>query len=120
MFAPAVEVNRVDPFTIKRTEAVLNGYIEAKVPRNVQTSVRLTYEWEGSRLTLTEERPAFPFPGWRRSDIAQFRLEDGKWSVYARDEGGCWRPVESIAPYEDFESQLEKVEIDREGVFWIS
>lgn len=98
----------------------MNGYIEQKVPRDVRSSVRLVYEWDGNVLTLCERRPAYPEREWSRADIAQFRLEAGSWRVYARREDGGFVPVPAIQPDPDFERQLEQVEIDPEGLFWIS
>lgn len=110
----------MDPFTRRRLESILDGYIALKVPRNVRSSVRLKYEWEDNGLTLLEERPNLPHRDWSRSAIVQFRLERNKWSVYARDRESQWFAVPSIRPRSDFEDQLEQVELDREGVFWIS
>lgn len=110
----------MDPFTVRRLEKILDGYIELKVPRSARSSVRLVYEWENSGLTLSERRLNDPERGWNRTEIAQFRLEAGSWSVYAKQADGSFLPVSSIKPHPDFERQLEQVEIDREGLFWIS
>jgi hypothetical protein len=110
----------MDPFTIRRLGKLLDGYIDLKVPREVRAFVRLKYEWDGNRLTLAEERPDYGSRQWTRTAIAQFRLERGIWSVYALDDDGEWSLVPSITPCPDFERQLERVELDREGVFWTS
>ena len=99
----------MDPFTIRRLEKLLDGYIDLKVPREIRSSVRLRYEWDDNRLTLSEERPDYGGRQWTRAAIAQFRLERGMWSVYALDDDGAWSPVSSIAPCPDFEAQLERV-----------
>lgn len=98
----------------------MNGYIDLKVPLNVRSSVRLSYEWEGDRLILLEERPVEDGRRWHRSTIVQFRMEQDKWNVYAKDKNNQWIAVPSIMPHSDFEDQLEQVELDREGIFWIS
>lgn len=110
----------MDPFTVRRLENILDGYIEAKVPGDVRSSVRLVYQREDNVLTLYEKRPLYPVREWGMTAIAQFRLEAGRWSVYTRSAGEEWRPVSSIEPHPDFEQQLELVESDREGLFWIS
>ncbi len=110
----------MDLFTVRRLEKILDGYIELKVPHNVRSSVRLVYEWDGDLLTLCERRPAYPEREWSRANIAQFRLESGSWRVYAKQEDGSFQPVSSIVPDPDFERQLEQVELDAEGLFWIS
>ncbi|MCR2807506.1 DUF3024 domain-containing protein [Paenibacillus soyae] len=110
----------MDSFTVRRLEKILDGYIETKVPHGVRSSVRLAYEWDGNVLTLCEKRPAYPEREWSRADIAQFRLEAGSWRVYAKREDGAFVPVPAIRPDSDFERQLEQVELDTEGLFWIS
>ena len=110
----------MDPFTIRRLEKILDGYIAVKVPHDVRSSVRLTYQWGDNLLTLSEERPDFQERKWLRSAIVQFRLEREKWHVYANDGNNGWHTVASISPHADFEQQLEQVELDLEGVFWIS
>ncbi|GBF78184.1 hypothetical protein PA598K_06794 [Paenibacillus sp. 598K] len=110
----------MDPFTVRRLEKILDGYIEAKVPQGMRASIRLIYEWEGDVLTLCERRLSYPELGWSRADIVQFRLEAGGWCVYAKGEDGSFMPVSAIEPDPDFERQLEQVELDPEGLFWIS
>ncbi|MBD2868477.1 DUF3024 domain-containing protein [Paenibacillus arenilitoris] len=110
----------MDSFTIKRLEKILDGYIDLKVPGNVRSSVRLAYEWNDDTLTLCERRPDLPKRDWIRADIAQFRREAGDWRVYAGKKDGSFVPVPSIPPHPDFEKQLEQVEQDSEGLFWIS
>lgn len=110
----------IDPFTIKRLEYILDAYIEAKVPHNVRSSVRLIYEWHHNMVTMSEERPVFHERKWRRHCLVQFCLNEGLWSVYAKDKQGSWYCVPTISPNESFEAQLEQVEIDHDGVFWIS
>ncbi|WP_082207856.1 MULTISPECIES: DUF3024 domain-containing protein [Paenibacillus] len=56
---------------------------------------------------------------WIGSAIVQFRLEQNNWSVYVKNANQDWEPVKSIAPHPDFERQLEQVELDREGIFWV-
>jgi len=110
----------MDPFTIRRLETILDGYIVLKVPRDVRSSVRLTYQWDDNRLTLSEERPDFHDRKWLRSAIVQFRLEREKWHAYAKEGDNAWQIVASIVPDADFEHLLEQVELDPEGIFWIS
>ncbi|MCS7464494.1 DUF3024 domain-containing protein [Paenibacillus doosanensis] len=110
----------MDRFTIRRLENILDGYIALKVPRDVRSSVRLTYQWDENRLTLREERPDDHGRKWLGAAIVQFRLEQSMWHVYAKDGDNAWQIAASIAPHSDFERQLEQVELDREGIFWIS
>ncbi|MFH5183540.1 DUF3024 domain-containing protein [Paenibacillus sp. TAB 01] len=110
----------MDSFTMRRLETILDGYIALKVPRNVRASVRLTYQWDDNRLTLREERPDYHSSHWLGSAIVQFRLKNGSWHVYAKDGDNGWQAVTSISPHADFEWEVEQVELDREGIFWIS
>ncbi|MDO3410333.1 DUF3024 domain-containing protein [Saccharibacillus sp. CPCC 101409] len=108
----------MDTWTAKRLEALLRGYIAEKVPPSMRSSVRLVYRMENDRVTLTEERPESPRLGWTGSDLAQFRLEQGAWSLYARSEDGSWTAADCPAPQADFEDQLEQFELDPQGLFW--
>ncbi|CAM3534858.1 MULTISPECIES: DUF3024 domain-containing protein [Saccharibacillus] len=110
----------MDTWTAKRLEALLRGYISEKIPPSMRTAVRIVYRLEADRVTLTEERPESPREGWTGKDLAQFRLERGAWSVYAKQGEGPeeWVAARSIEPRMDFEDQLEQFELDREGLFW--
>ncbi|NGZ77105.1 DUF3024 domain-containing protein [Saccharibacillus alkalitolerans] len=108
----------MDALTSKRLEALLRGYIEEKIPPSMRTAVRLVYRMEEDRITLTEERPEPPRSGWTGIDLAQFRLEQGAWSLYAKKEDGQWTIAEAIEPRPDFEDQLEQFELDPQGLFW--
>ncbi|WP_231505387.1 DUF3024 domain-containing protein [Paenibacillus massiliensis] len=109
----------VDLFTARRIEAILDGYIEVKVPPEVRSSVRLKYEWDEGKLTLFEERSYSNGREWIRSAIVQFRMELKKWTVYIKTANHDWEVFRSIRPDPGFEQQLEKVELDREGIFWV-
>lgn len=108
----------MDPFTAKRIGSIVNGYINQKIPSDMRTSVRLTYEIQDWSLTLTEERSSVDYSKWERAEIAQFRLEDNKWRVYAKDSKKNWMQVTLIDSDENFEKQLEQVEVDQQGMFW--
>ncbi|MBO2946113.1 DUF3024 domain-containing protein [Paenibacillus sp. F411] len=110
----------MDNFTIKRIEKILDGYIDLKVPVHVRSSVNLQYEWNNNTLTLCERRPDLPKKEWVRSNIVQFVRNNEGWHVYAGKEDGSFVPVSTIRPDPDFEKQLEQVELDSEGLFWIS
>ncbi|WP_020614892.1 DUF3024 domain-containing protein [Paenibacillus daejeonensis] len=110
----------MDLFTIRRLERILDGYIAHKVPGQVRASVRLIYRWDDEGLTLYEERPDDGTRAWTGTAIARFRQAEQRWLVQARNESGGWAPVPSILPHPDFECLLEQVELDREGLFWIS
>ncbi|WP_018752149.1 DUF3024 domain-containing protein [Paenibacillus sanguinis] len=109
---------KVDELTVRRVERILEGYIEAKVPREVRSSVRLTYEWKAEGLTLMEERPDAQGRRWHGIAVARFVPEQGRWRVYARNPVQGWERVPSILPSADFECQLEQVELDMDGLFW--
>ncbi|MFC3800918.1 DUF3024 domain-containing protein [Cohnella sp. GCM10012308] len=106
----------MDTFTVCRIEKILEGYIALKVPRNMRSSVRLSYRWDENGVTLTEERP--DTAGWQGVSIVQFRRQRSLWQVCAKSSAGEWEAVEVIEPHFDFESQLEHVEADPQGIFW--
>ncbi|MBD2845349.1 DUF3024 domain-containing protein [Paenibacillus sp. IB182496] len=106
--------------TKRRLEKVLDGYIASKVPRDLRGEVRLAYAWSAEGLALYEERPDYERRCWDRTRIAQLRPSQQGWDVYAPAANEDWATVCSIAPHPDFEAQLEQIELDREGLFWIS
>lgn len=108
----------LDAFTKKRIEKILDRYTEQKVPAHVRNQIKLSYKMRGNNVSLIEERPAFMRDQWVQLDIAQFRLDQGKWKVYWRDSKDKWHFVEDIVPDEDFEKQLMIVDADDRGMFW--
>ncbi|MFS0728296.1 DUF3024 domain-containing protein [Paenibacillus sp. 1P07SE] len=109
----------MDEFTIRRLERILDGYIALKVPGPVRNAVRLHYQWDHEGLTLFEDRPDDDHL-WASVPIVRFRFVDGFWCVQGKNQEGGWHTVPWIKPNGDFECQLEQVELDREGLFWIS
>ncbi|CAH1201286.1 hypothetical protein PAECIP111890_01850 [Paenibacillus sp. JJ-223] len=109
----------VDDFTLYNIQALLNGYIDAKIPASLRTMVKLTYELNNDELILTEERPVDRQTPWEKQHIARFCWESEQWKVYAPAEGGCtWHTVDGIGPQACFEDLLEQVERDEAGLFW--
>lgn len=108
----------MDKWTAKRLEALLRGYVEEKIPPSMRTAVRIVYRMEEDRITLSEERPEPPRYVWTGTDLAQFRLEQGAWNIYAKSDNGQWNAAECLKPQSDFEDQLEQFELDPEGLFW--
>ncbi|PYE48289.1 DUF3024 domain-containing protein [Paenibacillus barcinonensis] len=108
----------LDVFTQRRIESLMNGYVHEKVPAQLRTMVKLTYELKENELILTEERPRGQRYQWERMPIARFYWEGDQWKVYASDDYSSWSPVEVIVPCPDFEDVLEQVERDESGVFW--
>jgi hypothetical protein len=110
----------MDSFTVNRLKAILNGYIDQKVPGDLRLSVRVSYRMEHNQVTLIEEWSEWHDRKWLGTDFAQFRWENDKWRVYSKKENNEWSQADSIIPHEDFERQLEQVELDSERIFWIS
>lgn len=54
-----------------------------------------------------EGRPGIYHRRWDRYAIAQFRLKQNKWNAYAKGTNNHWIEVLSIAPYSDFEYQVD-------------
>lgn len=46
-------------------------------------------------------------------------MELKKWNVYIENANQDWEAFKSIRPDPDFEQQLEQVELDHEGIFWV-
>ncbi|RKN72370.1 DUF3024 domain-containing protein [Paenibacillus ginsengarvi] len=108
----------LDPFTKKRVEKIMSEYVEQKVPKQVRDQVKLNYKFRGDHVTLFQERPAFKSDQWVQLEVAQFRMEQNRWSVHWKDSKGKWHFVEDIVPDENFEKQLKIVDEDQRGLFW--
>ncbi len=115
----------LDPFTIRRIQQIMDGYIDAKVPASMRSSVQLAYELEPDGLVLSELRPAPALQGWERRAFACLRCQsDGCWHIYARanrpstDEIPLWNAVKEAGGQQDFELQLQYVEEDPLELFW--
>jgi len=109
----------MDEITKKRIKNMMEKYVESKVPKHLQTQLRLNFKIRGNNVTLFQERPAFMSDRWVEIDIAQFRLADGQWRVYWKDSKNKWHNIEEITPEENFEDQLKKVDEDKNGFFWV-
>nr|WP_186812372.1 DUF3024 domain-containing protein [Paenibacillus xylanexedens] len=107
----------LDMFTQRRIVSLMNGYIHEKVPAELRTMVKLTYEMKGHELILNEERPAGQRHQWERMPIARFYWEGNQWRVYTSDDQHSWSPADIAMPCFDFEDVLEQVERDDSGVF---
>ncbi|MFD1887748.1 DUF3024 domain-containing protein [Paenibacillus wenxiniae] len=115
----------LDLFTIRRIRQIMDGYIDAKVPASMRTSVQLAYELEPDGLVLSELRPSESLRGWERTAFACLRCQsDGCWHVYARQnklsaqEPPQWNAVSEAGGQHDFERQLQYVEEDPLELFW--
>lgn len=108
----------MDEFTKKRIIKVMDNYTNNKIPKHIQNEIKLSYKIRGENITLIEERPGYKSDIWTQFDIAQFRLNQGKWKVYWRDSKEKWHFVDDILPDEDFSKQLEIVDKDNRGIFW--
>lgn len=108
----------MDDFTKKRINKIMENYTKNKIPQHLQNQLKLNYKIRGNNVTLFEERPAFMSDQWVQLDIAQFRLDEGKWSVFWKDSKGKWHFIDDIQSDEDFEKQLNIVDNDNRGMFW--
>ncbi|WP_342552618.1 DUF3024 domain-containing protein [Paenibacillus sp. FSL R7-0652] len=108
----------LDMFTQRRIVSLMNGYVHEKVPAELRTMVKLTYEMKDNELILNEERAAGQRHQWERMPIARFYWEGDQWKVYASDDQHSWSPADIAVPCFDFEDVLEQVERDESGMFW--
>ncbi|WP_411350056.1 DUF3024 domain-containing protein [Paenibacillus sp. WLX2291] len=109
----------MDTFTMYRVRRTIDGYIHAKVPAPMRTSVQLVYDLDDQSLTLHEQLPGVKRQIWESTPVARFVLVDGYWHVHAfQPNSQQWRPVEEIAPTPDFDQQLQMVEEDKHRLFW--
>ncbi|KOP67241.1 hypothetical protein AMS62_19805 [Bacillus sp. FJAT-18019] len=108
----------MDDFTKRRVMKIMDNYTKNKTPKHLQNQLKLNYKIRGNNITLIEERPAFMSDQWVQLDVAQFRLDQGKWKIYWRDSKKKWHFIDDIQPDEDFEKQLNIVDNDNRGMFW--
>lgn len=109
------------PPDLKKTaDEALAGFCRGAVPR-LPGRMRLVHQWEGSRVTLLEQRPHTQEPGvWGESPVAQFRFHEGRgaWTLHWRDRHDHWRPCEEPGEVRNIQRLLAEVGQDPEGVFW--
>lgn len=110
----------MDSFTKKRISAILEAYIDLKVPGDLRAEVRLTYRFNKRTVILSEERPDWLQRKWDSTELVHFCLKENGWCVYARQSGNEWTLLSSIPPSKDFEDVLEQVEMDTQEVIWVT
>lgn len=104
-------------------EKKLTAYCEAKVPAHARDQVRLTFEIDGSKVFLIEERIAFAEPGsWIKIPIAQFRFtaDTATWTLYCPNfkKQDSWQVYPETKPGKDFDAMLKAVDDDKLCAFW--
>lgn len=108
-----------DAFTKKRLERILDSYIDRKIPKHLKDEFKILYKFRGNTITLTQERPSYVPDRRVELPIAQFRFEENNWRVYWKDSRDKWHFVEDITPIEDFETQLNMLDKEEFGYFWM-
>lgn len=62
----------MDSFTKKRISAILEAYIDLKVPGDLRAEVRLTYRFNERTVILSEERPDWLQRKWDSTELVHF------------------------------------------------
>lgn len=104
-------------------EKKLTAYCDQKVPAHARHQVRLTFEIDGNKVTLIEERDAFAQPGtWTQMPIAQFRFtsDTAIWTLYCPNfrKKDAWRIYPEAKPGKDFDALVKAVDEDKLCAFW--
>jgi hypothetical protein len=102
-------------------ESTLISYSEQRIPPHVRDKVRLSYQFRGNTVTLSENRPVFQRQDeWTVLGIAQFRYDPGgnRWTLYWADRNFRWHKYEDLEPNEDFDRLLQEIDEDPTGIFW--
>ncbi len=80
----------------------------------------MSYGIRGSSVTLYEEQPSWDGRGdWSKLGIAQFRYEDGEWTLYCADRNSRWHPYFDADSSHDIQDLLDEVDDDPTGIFWV-
>lgn len=76
----------------------------------------------GTSITIVESRPPWRpdfGPEWTRLNVAQLRYDGAHdhWTLYWADRNGRWNVLADIesGPVSEL---LNKIELDRSGIFW--
>lgn len=102
-------------------EAIMNAFCEKRVPLEVRDKINLSFEINGCKVNLYENRPFWRDPSqWSKMKIAQFRFnnEDRKWTLYCLDRNQKYWEYDHISPNKDIKKLIEEVDADPTGIFW--
>ena len=108
-------------FELKQIDKTVGALCRQKSPRQYADQLRFTYDVEGHRVSIYEERPPWQGPGeWTRHGVARFRYvrSTGRWTLYWMRADLKWHFYDPEAPLNDLESLVALVEEDRYGAFF--
>jgi hypothetical protein len=124
MFIVRQEDNRgamaIPELTRRRAERLLQRLIDRRVPERFRDEIHMSFEVQGNKVTLFEDRPVWRMPGqWTHGKVAQFRYDpiSERWSLFWSNRHEKWlrypqRPVLDIA------TLIKEVDTDPSGAFW--
>lgn len=111
----------IPEFELRRVEALLERYCDARVPLHVRHKLTLGFSVRGSAVTLFERRPRYDAPKeWLEESVARFRYNavSGTWSLYCMYRDLKWHRYERSGPAKRFDMLLNEVQADPTGIFW--
>jgi len=102
---------------LHRTNKLLGGFCDNRIPPHARDQVRMLYKINGSKVILIESRPHFQDPSnWLEMPIAQFEYSAATkaWSLYGYDRNDKRVPVSKGS----LEKLTQEVDQDPTGIFW--
>lgn len=108
-------------FTKKLIEAKLSAYCLNRIPDHARDKIKLIFNINGNKVTLTETRPYYRDPSiWTENPVAQFRFDNvsKKWALYHIDRNDQWHPYDLTRPNSDIDDLLGELDRDLTGIFW--
>jgi hypothetical protein len=102
-------------------ETKLKIFCEERVPEEIRNKIKMTYETNGNKITIFEEREPWTGKGpWTKMPIAQIRYNEEKdnWTIYWRDRNEKWHLYTDLNPRKQIEEIIKEIDSDPNGIFW--
>ena len=101
--------------------AAVRRYCEQRVRPEIRDKLRYDVETRGNSITIFECRPPWREdfgPEWTRMKIAQFRFEDGLWSLFWANRSERWLEYPDAEPSTDIGDLIAALNDDVSGCFF--
>lgn len=112
----------IDPDLKSQVPKSLDRYCAQKIPLRVRDELRLVHRWQGTKVTLVEQRPLWRDASAPRTDspVAQFlsHPDTNDWTLHWRGCNQRWHLVADNLGNQSLEQMLVEVDQDPTGIFW--
>ena len=116
-----IKLMSLPEFTKKLIKEKLSKYCLNRIPEHARDKVKLNFNIDENKGTLSETRPHFPDPSkWTERPVAQFRFDNDnkKWMLYFNDRDNTWHLYERIQPSTNFDVLLKELDRVPTSIFW--